>query len=88
MGKLTVTRETLREIVLEFMSMQGHVKTQVCDGFTCKALDTKIPPQKPAHGSCCTCQTCGRDYDDCVCEHNDTLDELDKFLEECFTWED
>lgn len=22
---------------------------------------------KPTHGSCCTCQTCGWPYDDCVC---------------------
>lgn len=26
--------------------------------------------QKPSHGSCCTCQTCGRGYDDCVCDSN------------------
>lgn len=30
-----------------------------------------IPPIKPGHGSCCTCQTCGRPYDECVCSHND-----------------
>lgn len=23
--------------------------------------------RKPTHGSCCTCQKCGHDYDDCVC---------------------
>ena len=28
---------------------------------------------KPSHGSCCTCQTCGWDYDNCVCDHNRIL---------------
>jgi len=22
---------------------------------------------KPTHGNCCTCQECGHDHDDCVC---------------------
>jgi len=30
-----------------------------------------IEPIKPGHGPCCTCQICGRDYDYCVCEHNE-----------------
>ena len=25
------------------------------------------PFKTPGHGPCCTCQTCGYDYDDCVC---------------------
>ena len=24
--------------------------------------------RKPTHGPCCTCQTCGWHYDDCICE--------------------
>ena len=28
---------------------------------------------KPTHGSCCTCQDCGHDYDECICEHNNLL---------------
>jgi len=32
-----------------------------------------IPRINPTHGTCCTCQECGRNYDDCVCEHNDIL---------------
>ena len=27
-------------------------------------------PILPGHGSCCTCKTCGRFYDDCVCFDN------------------
>ena len=23
--------------------------------------------RKPTHGTCCTCQICGNQYDDCVC---------------------
>ena len=30
-----------------------------------------IPPEKPGHGPCCTCQKCGRNHDDCVCQHNE-----------------
>ena len=33
-------------------------------------LNEKIMIRKPTHGSCCTCQTCGYDYDDCYCESN------------------
>lgn len=30
-----------------------------------------VEPVKAGHGACCTCPKCGRDYDDCVCEHNE-----------------
>ncbi len=30
----------------------------------------KIPPK---HGLCCTCQDCGRIYEDCVCTHNELI---------------
>jgi len=33
---------------------------------------------KPTHGSCCICQRCGRDYDDCRCDLDDTVDENEK----------
>jgi len=39
------------------------------------------PNQKPSHGSCCTCQTCGYDYDNCNC----TIREIIKFIDETFT---
>ena len=29
--------------------------------------------RKPTHGSCCTCQECGYDHDDCVCLHNEIV---------------
>lgn len=32
--------------------------------------DQYVEPIKPTHGSCCTCQECGQNYDDCVCENN------------------
>jgi hypothetical protein len=28
------------------------------------------PIQKPKHGNCCTCQSCGQYHDECICEHN------------------
>ncbi len=32
--------------------------------------------RSPAHGHCCTCQDCGRDHGDCVCEHNDITEAI------------
>ena len=29
------------------------------------------------HGSCCTCQACGKDYDDCRCDLDDVAEKLD-----------
>lgn len=37
-----------------------------------------LPTRRPTHGNCCTCQGCGQDHDDCVCEHNRLLAELEK----------
>jgi hypothetical protein len=33
---------------------------------------------KPAHGTCCTCQKCGHTYDECRCDFDEALDDLDK----------
>lgn len=33
-------------------------------------------PIKINHGSCCVCATCGYHYDECVCSHNDLLNDL------------
>ena len=27
--------------------------------------------RKPGHGPCCTCQSCGYDYDNCVCQYSE-----------------
>jgi len=35
------------------------------------------PNIKPGHGSCCTCQTCGYNYDDCNCTIREVLKDLD-----------
>ena len=32
------------------------------------------------HGSCCTCQTCGYFYDDCICYHNDLLKKINELV--------
>lgn len=29
------------------------------------------PWSRPTHGACCTCQTCGWDYDNCQCGYAD-----------------
>ena len=41
------------------------------DGFLKSAAE--VPHAKSRHGCCCTCQTCGYHYDDCVCDNNRLL---------------
>ena len=31
------------------------------------------PFRKPTHGTCCTCQICGHNYDDCQCGYGDDI---------------
>ena len=42
----------------------------------------KLERTTPGHGSCCTCQTCGRHYDGCVCYSNGLLKAINKAFEE------
>jgi len=39
------------------------------------------PRQKPGHGPCCTCQTCGYHHDDCVCWLSENLEEAWEVVE-------
>ena len=34
------------------------------------------PNKKPGHGSCCTCQSCGYEYSECVCGDNSTIESI------------
>jgi len=43
---------------------------------------TKDASGKIGHGSCCTCQTCGWHYDDCVCYANKNLEIWKEFVEQ------
>jgi len=45
-----------------------------------RSLEIK-PHIKPGHGPCCTCQTCGYHYDDCVCDDNEIIEALNKIPE-------
>lgn len=38
-------------------------------------------PRKPTHGSCCTCQNCGWDYDSCKCDVHESWDGLGMVVE-------
>ena len=42
---------------------------------------------KPIHGSCCTCQRCGRHYDECRCMLDDVADELEEEKKNCVSLE-
>jgi len=41
----------------------------------------KTPFQKPGHGPCCTCQTCGWSFDDCQCGYSESRDMAWEILE-------
>jgi hypothetical protein len=62
------------EEVIKFLWEDGNLKFTT-DG---KPLLIKSPHRKPTHGNCCTCQTCGYHYDYCVCDHNNTIDWINK----------
>lgn len=34
----------------------------------------KMPFRKPTHGPCCTCQTCGWDFDNCQCGYGKCIE--------------
>lgn len=40
----------------------------------------------PGHGTCCTCQKCGKGYDECRCDLDDVVDELEKVKNERDDW--
>lgn len=44
-----------------------------------KIFNTKFI--KPNHGTCCTCQTCGWDYDNCLCGWSTQLEKAWEVLE-------
>ncbi len=64
-GSVTGEKMISLEKVLDILNLYG-----VLTGYSQKEK------RKPTHGGCCTCQECGRDYDNCVCEHNDVLASL------------
>lgn len=47
----------------------------LCDEGAIRSM-SPVAKVKPTHGSCCTCQDCGYEYDSCVCETNALLEKL------------
>lgn len=44
-----------------------------------KELETRLADlRRPTHGPCCTCQRCGKFYDDCRCDLDAVVDDLVK----------
>ena len=38
------------------------------------------PNIQPGHGSCCTCQVCGYNYDDCNCQIREAIKWIDQAI--------
>lgn len=60
-----------QDTLVDFLIRIGYLR---CNHF--------IEPIKPRHGNCCTCQKCGRFHDECVCEHNDLLEDIQRLFNE------
>ena len=45
-----------------------------------ETLKSQIRKKKPTHGTCCTCQECGGDIDDCDCKANRLIARLIRLL--------
>lgn len=43
--------------------------------------DRILYPLPVTHGKCCTCQSCGRSYDGCMCETNEILRRFQELYE-------
>ena len=54
-----------------FKSRKNFLNTLIKEGYLIG--EKFIPAEKPFHGNCCCCQTCGRAHDECVCSHNELL---------------
>lgn len=48
----------------EIMKLEGRE----LDAAIAEFMET--PFRKPTHGTCCTCQVCGWDYDNCQCDYS------------------
>ena len=57
---------------MEYIKKEDLISALIAEGYI-KSFE-KIERIKPGHGSCCTCQDCGRYHDDCVCGHNSWID--------------
>jgi hypothetical protein len=40
-----------------------------------------VPFRKPTHGPCCTCGTCGWDYDNCICGYSEEIEKAWEVVE-------
>lgn len=59
------------EDLVEALISRGEIRKEY--GFA-KVEKAQLKHDGRCHGSCCYCQTCLRDYDECVCNHNEWID--------------
>jgi len=64
------------------------LETQILNMASGKEIDAMIAEKifgwkfiKPTHGTCCTCQTCGYNYDDCICGYSINLEKSWEVIE-------
>jgi hypothetical protein len=74
---LEISSETFVESnMIEFYKKDDVIKLLIDWGDLKKVGLEKIKSIKPGHGPCCTCQICGYHHDDCVCNHNEMVDQI------------
>lgn len=75
-----IFREEQIELVNPVVSLERVLVTLFDAGvITSTEIQQRLPPR---HGTCCTCQDCGRLHDECVCSSNEILEAIFKLVEE------
>lgn len=71
-----------------FKMINKILETQILNMQAGKEIDAMIAEKvfglkftKPTHGTCCTCQICGWNYDDCICGWSTNLEKAWEVLE-------
>ncbi len=64
----------LRKKIIEYFTTYSIMKGD-------KFLEKNIVDKNKHHGSCCTCQFCFFDYEQCVCAHNEHLKAINEIFE-------
>ena len=79
---LEAERDEIRKIHHEEMDLHDEMEKRLHDKYEAVVMERDdlkarlADLHRPTHGPCCTCQACGKPYDECRCDIDDLADEL------------